>query len=373
MNRYCVLWLAVLFACICNCSVSLPKTSGEFLPLFANYRLAAAHLFFSLPIACLFACRFRDRWSVHRFSFILATVLTFALPYLLDSVSWFLRQMEAAFMLRSFIRCAISITIVFGWLVTIPRSISWNSKHAWSWTLLLSVILPSIYAWKHSENCRDEFNSSLAGMRIARAYHSLERLVETDGAKQLQGIDIEDWRRKLKREIVQSEQILVSAKNDKSLNGCLQRGMQSLSLSRYDDAERALLEARSTDPQVLLLLAITAREKKDHKKVESICRELLKVQSAENAEGKQMVFQLLGESLVGQRKIHTAITSYEQAIQQCHNYRGEFEMRLGTLLGEAGDVSGAIEHFEKATRVEPRLSIESKKRIRELQSNSCHL
>lgn len=145
--------------------------------------------------------------------------------------------------------------------------------------------------------------------------------------------------------------------------------MQLLSLSRNMEAEQLLLEAGPTEPQVLLLLAITAREQKDYRKQEMQCRQLLEQSSAE--ENKSLAYQLLGESLIGQRKILAAIETYELAIRRGGPDLAEFEMRLGSLLGEAGDVSGAIEHFEQAARIDVNLLQQASKRIRGLRSNSC--
>lgn len=92
-----------------------------------------------------------------------------------------------------------------------------------------------------------------------------------------------------------------------------------------------------SDHQVSLLLAVGARELHDWEQVESRCRDLLVDQLATNRKGDPLVFQLLGESQVGQRKINEAIASYGLAIQQCEPFRGEFEIRLGTLFGEAGN------------------------------------
>lgn len=341
--------------------------NSEVLPVFASYRLAMVHMFASLPIALLLACRVRERWQVHRYAFILAAVFTLLLPNLLESVSWTLKQMESGFLIRNVIRCTFAIAIVFAWFATFPVPIAWNSMRAWTWTALLWFLLPSIYAWKQSEICRDEFDSNLAGMRIARAYHSLERLVETAGANRHQGIDVDDWRRTLMKDITKTERVLASATTDRSLNGVLQRAMQLMSLSRNAEAEQALLDAKSSDPQILLLLAISAREQQDYKKVELLCRQL----RTDQREDTVMAFQLLCESLVGQRKIQEAIAAYELAIQKHPKHAGEFEMRLGTLLGEAGDVSAAIEHFNRAASIDPMLSQDAKKRVRGLQNRSC--
>ncbi len=238
--------------------------------------------------------------------------------------------------------------------------------------MLLCFVFPSIYAWKQSEISREEFDSNLAGMRISKAFNTLEQFREIAGPEDRQGVAFDDWLRKLKQEIAQAEKrVAIPISKNSGVDGHVQRAMQLLSLSRDTEAEQVLLEAGSRDPQVLLLLAICARERRDFQSVELRCGELLAEVRATQGAGNPLVFQLLGESLVGQRKIQAAIASYELAIEQCKEHRGEFEMRLGTLLGEAGNASLAIEYFERAASVEPKLSQEAKKRIRGLQANSC--
>lgn len=350
----------------------MAATSVGVLPIFVSYRLIVTHLFASIPLAYLLASKYREVLPIHRFAFILPAICTLALPLSLESISRTFGQIEAGFFLRWFVRCFIALSLSFGWIVTWPKQASWRPTRAFSWTLLLWFAIPGVYAWRQSELDRGEFDANLSGMRLSRAYTSLERLVETIGPVELKGVRVSEWRRKLKKEITDAEKsAAISIPKDASLEAYLQRAMQLLTLSRYSDAERVLLSTKSSDHQVSLLLAVVARELHDWEQVESRCRVLLVDQLANNRKGDPLVFQLLGESQVGQRKIKEAIASYESAVQQCEPFRGEFEIRLGTLLGEAGNHPQAIEHFKRAVMVDPSLASEANKRIRGLQSNSC--
>ena len=370
---FIVLWLIALSACIAICCLSLSNTSREVLPVFASYRLAITYGITSIPFAYLLAGLFRLQWQPHRFAFILSVVFTLLLLYALEPISWTLKQIESGFMVRSLIRCALSISLVLSWLVSFPHPLADTTKRAWTWTFLFCFAFPSIYAWKQTELCRDEFDSSLAGMRTSVAFNALVRYLEIAGPDSRQGVEFEDWNRKLRKEIAQAERtVAIPIPKDANVDDYLQRAMQLLSLSRNTEAEKVLLEARTRDPQVLLLLAISAREQKDNRKVESRCRQLLAEAGSNFGDCNPLAFQLLGESLIGQRKIQAAIATYELAIDQCKQHRSEFEMRLGRLLGEAGNTSSAIDHFKRAASIEPKLSVEVKKRIRGLQNNSCH-
>lgn len=330
------------------------------------------HLFVSIPLASLLASSVWARWTPHPFAFVLCAAFSLSLPSVLVLVSWTLNQTHSGFLLRCIIRCCISVALVFGWMATIPYKIIWIPRRAWTWTLLLCTVLPSIYAWKQSEICRDEFDVSLAGTQIARASRALDRWIDIASPKRYQGIATEDWQRKLKREIAQIERNLIDTNSKHTnLNDHLNRAMQLLSLSRDAEAEQVLLNSKSADQQVLLLLAISARELKNFEKTVFLCRKMLAETSPMVKTGNPLIFQLLGESLVGQRKIRTAMETYELAILQCEPERGEFEMRLGTLLGETGDAASAIEHFERASSVNSRLEQEAKNRIRGLRGNSC--
>lgn len=377
-NRFfpSVLFLIAILASLGYCIVVLSDATETVWPVFASSRLAMTHILASVPIVLLLADRFRNRWPLHHYGFLLVGGFTLLLPYALESVSWTLKQSEVGFLLRSFLRCGVSIGILFAWIATSPIPIAWSPKRAWSWMLLLCFAFPTIYAWKQAENCREEFDACLSGMRVSRSYYALERLVEIAGAEKYKGIAIEDWQRKLKQEIVQTERKLaIATPGVPDLNDYLQRAMLLLSISRDAEAVQMLLDSRSTDPQVVLLLAISAREQKDFSKVELWCRELLADTQTTNGDSNSLAFQLLGESLVAQRKIRSAIASYELAIQRSESeqVRGEFEMRLGTLRGEAGDSLSAVAHFERAARFVPEFSQEAKKRIRGLRSNSCEL
>ena len=342
--------------------------------MFGTSRLTMAHVFASIPLAYFVACRIRTRWMQHPLALVLCAAITLALPYSLEIVSWTLKQTESGFLIRSCIRCCISVFVVFMWCATLPYSISWFPGRSWIWTLLVCALFPFIYGMKQSEICRDEFDASLGGMRVSRAFNSLECWTEIAGPKKHQGIAREDWRRKLRQEIGQTERKIASPSPNKSnVSDYLQRAMLLLSLSRDAEAEQVLLDSKSSDPQVLLLLAISAREQKNFASLERLCRTMLSESSTAKGSGNSLVYQLLGESLVSQRKIRSAIEIYEAAIQQCESDRGDFEMRLGTLLGEAGDANRAVDHFEQAARADPRLSEQAQKRISSLRSNSCRL
>jgi tetratricopeptide (TPR) repeat protein len=237
-------------------------------------------------------------------------------------------------------------------------------------------VFPAVFGWKQAELCRNEFGSAIAGMRVSQASHALNRLVEISGAEMHQGISLLDWRSKLTQEIAFIRKRLTNPfPKNPSTNDYLERATQLLSLSRYAEAEQLLLDASSSAPQVLLLLAISAREQKEYQKLEMRCRALLDLSSTSQTSASRvddsLVFQLLGESFIGQRKIKAAIATYEMAIQRDEPDRAELEMRLGSLLAEAGDASGAAEHFEQAARIDRNLSQQANKRIRGLQSNSC--
>ncbi len=349
-------------------------TNVEVVPAFGTSRLTIAHLLASIPLAYFLACRVRTPWMQHPLAFVLCAAFTLYLPYSLETVSGTLKQMESDFLLRSCVRCCISVSIVFTWFATLPYPLAWATGRSWIWMLLMCATFPSIYGWKQSEICRDEFDASLGGMRISRAFASLGRWAEIAGPKKHQGIALEEWRRKLKQEIGQAErQLAFASPNKANVSDHLQRAMLLLSLSRDAEAEQVLLDSKSSDPQALLLLAISAREQTNFTRQEQLCRTMLEETSMAKGSGNSLAYQLLGESLVGQRKIRSAIEVYEAAIQQCESERGDFEMRLGTLLGEAGDASRAAEHFEQAARLDPRLSEQAKKRISGLRSNSCGL
>ena len=373
-NRYSTiaLFLIAFAGSLLGCGILLAATPDSVLPVFVGYRLFMTHLFASIPLACLLASKVRDKLPQYRFAFILLAICTLALPLSLESISWTFRQIETGFFLRWFVRCFVAFSLSLGWIVTSPIKCTWRPTRAWSWTLLLWLAIPGVYAWRQSELDREEFDANLSGMRLSRAYDSEERLVETIGPIEIKGVRSDEWRRKLKKEIAYAEKsVALPIPKDASLEANLQRAMQLLTLSRYSEAERVLVDSRSSDYQVTLLRAVAARELHDWEQVELRCRELLSDQLTNKREGDPLVFQLLGESQVGQRKIKEAIKSYEFAVQQCQKSRGEFEIRLGTLLGEAGNYLQAIEHFQLAMTVEPSLAPEANKRIRGLQSNSC--
>ena len=88
-------------------------------------------------------------------------------------------------------------------------------------------------------------------MRLSRAYDSVERLVETMGPIELKGVRVDEWQQKLKKEIMHAEKsVAVSFPKDASLEAYLQRAMQLLTLSCYSEAERVLVDSRSSDYQV---------------------------------------------------------------------------------------------------------------------------
>ena len=342
--------------------------------MFGTSRLTMAHFFTSMPLAYLLACRVRTGWMQHPLAFVLCAAFALHLPYSLATISWALKQMESDFLLRSIVRCCISVLIAFTWFATCPYPLTWAIERSRVWTLLVCVTFPSIYGWKQSEICRDQFDASLGGMRISRAFHSLERWTEIAGPRKHQGIVLDDWRRKLNQEIGHAErQLAIASRNQANENNHLHRAMLLLSLSRDAEAEQVLLDSKSSDPQALLLLAISAREQKNFMRQEMLCRTMLEETVRAKGSSNSLAYQLLGESLVAQRKIRSAIEIYEMAIQQCESERGDFEMRLAMLLGEAGDASSAVEHFEQAARLDPRLSEQAKKRISGLRSNSCGL
>ncbi len=339
-------------------------------PVFASYRLAITHGLASLPIALLLAKRLPQKWTTSRYAVAVPASLTLLMPDAIAFVSLACEQLQAGFFVRSLIRCFIPVLFAFNWFATCPISMNWASRRAWAWALLLCTAFPMVFGWKQSETCREEIGSSLAGMRLLQALHAIDRFVEISGTERHQGLSLEDWRSKLKQEIVQTERKLTNPiPKNAQVNATLERAMQLLSLSRDTEAEQLLLEAGTVEPQVLLLLAITAREQKDYNKQEMRCRQLLEQSPTE--ENQSLAYQLLGESLIGQRKILAAIETYEMAIRRGKPDRAEFEMRLGSLLGEAGDVSGAIEHFEQAARIDVNLLQQASKRIRGLKSNSC--
>ncbi|MCY2982918.1 MAG: hypothetical protein NTY15_04690 [Planctomycetota bacterium] len=354
----------------------------DVLPVFASYRLFATHLFACIPIAIILSSQCKTIvlnrfWhKLHRYAILFPVFVTLAFPDVLKSLAWTLQQLDAGFPLRTVIRCSISILIVFSWFAAFPIFVNWQARRAWLWTMLLCTVFPAIFGWKQAELCRDEFGSGIAGMRVSQASHALNRLVEISGAEMHQGISLLDWRSKLTQEIAFIRKRLTNPfPKNPSTNDYLERATQLLSLSRYAEAEQLLLDASSSAPQVLLLLAISAREQKEYQKLEMRCRALLDLSSTSQTSASRvddsLVFQLLGESFIGQRKIKAAIATYEMAIQRDEPDRAELEMRLGSLLAEAGDASGAAEHFEQAARIDRNLTQQANKRIRGLQSNSC--
>ncbi len=377
-----VIYAVAFLVCVSSFVLRISSEIVDIVPVFASYRLFATHLFACVPIAIVLSSQCKTIvpnrfWhKQYRYAMLFPVIVTLAIPDVLKSVAWTLQQLDAGFLSRTVIRCSLSILIVFSWFAACPVPVGWQPRRAWFWTVLFCTVFPAVFGWKQAELCRNEFGSAIAGMRVSQASHALNRWVEISGAEMHQGISLLDWRSKLTQEIALIRRRLSNPiPMEPSVNDYMERATLLLSLSRYAEAEQFLLDAGSSAPQVLLLLAISAREQKEYLKLEIRCRALLDLsstsQTSANRESDSLAFQLLGESLIGQRKIKAAIATYEKAIQRGEPDRAEFEMRLGSLLAEAGDASGATEHFEKAARIDRNLSQQANKRIRGLQSNSC--
>jgi hypothetical protein len=165
-----------------------------------------------------------------------------------------MNQLEAGFLARCFLRSVLMGLVLSGWLATWPFPFAWKPRDAWTWTILLWLILPGIYAYKQSMQSRKDFEVSLSSMRLVRASSSLNRFVETAGTTEIRGNAVTDWRHKLNREIANTEQLVASPlPQNASLDAYVQRAMRFLALSRYEEADQLLLNANVYDSQVLLL------------------------------------------------------------------------------------------------------------------------
>lgn len=369
-----IVYLAVFACCFLFCGLSLAKYAESVLPVFGSYRLMIIQSVASLPFACLLASRCLKQLYVFPFAVIVPVICTVFLCTAMESIAWLMNQLEAGFLARCFLRSVLMGLVLSGWLATWPFPFAWKPRDAWTWTILLWLILPGIYAYKQSMQSRKDFEVSLSSMRLVRASSSLNRFVETAGTTEIRGNAVTDWRHKLNREIANAEQLVASPlPRNASLDAYVQRAMRLLSLSRYEEADQLLLNANVYDSQVLLLRAIAARELYAFDKTELLCKEILAANSSNTEWRNPLVDQLLGESLVGQRKIREAIACFEAAIEKHPESRGDFEMRLGTLFREAGDPLQAINHFKKALKADPSLEQDVSRLIRGLKSNSCRL
>jgi tetratricopeptide (TPR) repeat protein len=374
-----VIAVTVLFIVAMICSLifvafCLKQYAELSVPVFATHRILAIHLIASCPFAWLLASKYRKRVPNFPLSFVLAAAASIAICNSLESIAWMANQLGVGFLTRCFLRCILTGLLLFGWFATWPLSLPWRSKNALAWTVLFWLVLPNVYASRQTKQLQDEYQMARSSMRLVRASNALNMLDELAGPKELSGVSVEELKSKIRSQIRQAQQAVAkSLPRDYGLDIALQRAMQLLSLSRNTEAEELLRNLNRNDSPVLVLRAIAARESNEFEKLEGFCQELITEGASSNAPQNPLAFQMLGEALVGQRKIREAIAFYERAIELFPTSRGDWEMRLGTLLREAGDPEKAIEHFSRAMQAEPSIRPEALRLIRGSKSNSCRL
>jgi predicted negative regulator of RcsB-dependent stress response len=347
-------------------------------PLFATYRLGIIHLVAALPFGWLAASSIR-RVVPQRLAVVTIAIALTAFSILIgSSLSHLLKQWEAGYALRWLVRTGIASSIVVWWLACLPirHETRLPSHYQWAWTILIGLAIPWIYGLKQSEVHRENFLTWMGSMRLEKASRAIACLEEIDGRSQINGTSPSDWRRKVSRQVREAQmRVHTSISRNASLNEQLERVMLLLSLDRLDEAVPILEKLPSSDPSVSLLLAVSAREKKDWTGAEAICRAVLS-NRRENEKSQRIdpiIFQVLGEALVYNKKIQEAIDCYKNAIMESPENRADFEMRLGSLLAESGNMESAKEHYRRAVQANPLLESDFNRRIRGIQNTSCRI
>jgi tetratricopeptide (TPR) repeat protein len=366
-----VAWcIASLTACI----LFLIFSANVVLPVFATDRLLLVHLFSAFPLSFFLLSKSKELFKRFKFGLILLVAFALSSLCLLPVLSDIINSLGANYLIRLLIRGSLAMCYSLTWLMPITVAYPWNWGKNWTWTLVIWLALPCVYGLKQSEQAQADFIMTSSSMRLVKALQSLNRLKEISGQTMVNGHSTADWMHSLRRQIKDTESIaknLVSKST--TLADKLQQAMLLLSLSRATEALSLLEALDSSEMQVQLLGAITARELQDWTRVESLCREVIAAQSSTEGEKDPTPYQLLGESLVYRRKIGDALKCFNEAINACPNAIGDFEMRIGSLLGEAGDHAGAVVHFESARRADPKLMAEGTRRIAAMRNNSCQL
>jgi hypothetical protein len=344
------------------------------LPIFANVRLLLVHLFAALPISYLLVSRSADFINRFRFSTVVLLVVTLSVPVVIPFSSEVLNSLGAGYAVRWIFRSCVTICFSYAWCAPVAMTVRWDAENHWIWAVIIWLALPCVYGLKQYELASNDFVATSSSMRLVKASNALKRLIEISGHATVQGKSTIAWDRNLRRQIKETESIAARTLPEGSpLSDRLQLAMSLLSLSRTTEAVSLLDELNSTDPQVQLLGAIAAREGRDWRRVESLCGSIIVAQSTTDGENDPTAYQLLGESLIHGNRVKDALHCFQEAIEACPQASGDFEMRIGLLLGESGDHAGAIEHFKRAQKVDPKLSVEGSRRIAAMRNNSCQL
>ncbi len=349
------------------------------LPLFVSYRIELVHLIASLPLAFLVARFSPQILPFDRYGFVISITFSVVSVLAFGPLSYVLRHMEAGFWTRWSIRSIVAFCLTANWLSrsSLPMSFQSNSNthhQDWVWTILVWLTVPAIFGVQQWNVQKGIAVNETESSRLMQAYLSTSRLEELDGKSLIRGSVPANWRRRLSRQINETaKQVELPLLEKPSIHDLLQRCMQLLSLSLFDDADQILSQLPITNLEVRTLLAIIAREKNDWTRVESLCSKLVSNELSEGRHVDSLFFELLGEALVQNDKKSEAILCFERAAVHNPANRAEFEMRLGSLYSEIGESERAIEYFRLSAKSDPNRETQSIREVRKVQNNHCRI